>query len=797
MHGKPETDATEMQKKFIDKTNELHNNEARTRRLLRLMPAAYFELDKDGAILFVNEHLIKLSGYSESEMVGKNWWTLFLPHLEKNELHELQKILLKPGPYKHSIPVTAKEGNIINLELTMEREFKEDGSLELIIGLAEDQKSGNQYGEKEEQLQDILQSVKDYAIYKLDIHGNVTSWNIGAEQIKGFTSEEIIGTHFSRFLPDSNHRDYSPDEMLQTAARQGKFEGEGWQLRKDGSSYWANVVISPIYDRNRNLKGYSKIVRDITRRKRAEDHLRKQTEFIRLLQDIALAANEASRIEDAMEYAVKRICDHTGWNIGHAIGVADHSPSNLKSMNIWYLSDPNTFETFRLESEDMEFSPGIGLPGKVYATASPVWMKDVGIDDNFTRKSLLKNTGIRTGAAFPIMVGRAVAGVLEFYSLKVLEPDEQLIQIMVQIGTQLGRVIERKQSEEALRLSETRFRTIFEGAALGIVMVDLDGRLLECNSAVAEMLGYTLQELRNQIHEKTDHPSNLVVNSELFNELRDGKRNSFREERIYVRKDGKLSWGRLSVSLVRNSRREPQYAIALLEDITERKQMEAELAELQRTLMEGREAERLHLAREIHDGPVQDLYGLTYQLQAFSDNLAVQEKQELQELQSLFTKVIATLRAICKDLQPPTLVPFGLEKAIRSHAEVFIEENSIDIRLDLMQDGQLLPEKIRLGLFRIYQQTLLYAVKHAQAQNVRVSFHFNQEEIILEVEDDGKGFVVPNRWVEFARRGQMELIGAAERAESIGGQLKIESEPGQGTNIKVIIQRRENQVSKQ
>ncbi|RPI87973.1 MAG: PAS domain S-box protein [Chloroflexi bacterium] len=787
-----------MQKKFIDKTNEPYDVEARNRRLLRLMPAAYFELDKDGTILFINEHLSKLLGYFENELVGKNWWTLFHQNLEETELQELQKKLLKPGLVKHSIRITAKDGKINNLELTVEKEYNnEDGSLGLIFGVVDNQTARDQYSENEEQLQDILQSVKDYAIYKLDLHGNVTSWNVGAEQIKGFTSGEIIGKHFSRFLPDSNHRDYSPDEMLQTAAKQGKYEGEGWQLRKDGSSYWANVVISPIYDKNRNLKGYSKIVRDITRRKRAEDHLRKQTEFIRLLQDITLAANETSRVEEAMEYAVKRICAHTGWNIGHALRVTNKPPYKLESMNIWHLSDPYTYESFRIESEGSQFSPGIGLPGKVYSTASPVWMKNVRLDYSYIRKSLLKDTEIRTGAAFPIMVGRTVAGVLEFYSQKVLEPDEQLIQVMVQIGTQLGQVIERKQSEEALRLSETRFRTIFEGAALGIVLVDLNGRLLECNSAVAEMLGYTLQELRNQVHERTDHPSNLIVNSVLFNELRVGKCNSFREERPYIQKDGKLSWGRLSVSLVRNSHGEPQYAIGMLEDITERKQMEAELAELQHTLMEGREAERLQLAREIHDGPVQDLYGLTYQLQAFSDNLADQEKQELQKLQSLFTKVIATLRAICKDLQPPTLVPFGLEKAIRSHAEVFVEENPIDIRLELMPDGQLLPEKTRLGLFRIYQQTLLYAVKHAQAQNVRVSFQFNQEEIILELEDDGNGFVVPDRWVEFARRGQTELIGAAERAESIGGQLKIESEPGKGTKIKVIIPRRENQDSKQ
>jgi PAS domain S-box-containing protein len=125
----------------------------------------------------------------------------------------------------------------------------------------------------EERFRLLLNSVTDYAIFMLDEHGNVANWNTGAERIKGYSSEEVVGMHFSRFYPEEDRASGLPVRALRDAAETGRFEHEGWRLRKDGSRFWAHVVIDPMRDDAGGLRGYVKITRDITERKRAAEML--------------------------------------------------------------------------------------------------------------------------------------------------------------------------------------------------------------------------------------------------------------------------------------------------------------------------------------------------------------------------------------------------------------------------------------------------------------------------------------------------------------------------------------------
>jgi PAS domain S-box-containing protein len=122
-------------------------------------------------------------------------------------------------------------------------------------------------------LQLLLQSIKDYAIYMLDAHGRVSSWNTGAERFKGYTADEIIGQHFSRFYTPEDRASGLPAHALQTALDQGKFEAEGWRVRKDGSRFWTSVVIDPVYDEDGRHVGFAKITRDITERRQAQEEI--------------------------------------------------------------------------------------------------------------------------------------------------------------------------------------------------------------------------------------------------------------------------------------------------------------------------------------------------------------------------------------------------------------------------------------------------------------------------------------------------------------------------------------------
>jgi signal transduction histidine kinase len=225
-------------------------------------------------------------------------------------------------------------------------------------------------------------------------------------------------------------------------------------------------------------------------------------------------------------------------------------------------------------------------------------------------------------------------------------------------------------------------------------------------------------------------------------------------------------------------------------DVTAGRQMEAELAEVQRRLIDNTEAERLRLSQELHDGPMQDLYGLSFQLEMLRLLSLDEQGRLVPALREKLLAVIQTLRELSGELRPPTLTPFGLEKAIRSHAEGFrATQPDLEIHLELQADGRQLSERLRLALFRIYQMAIANVLRHAQADRVEVRFNLETDQVRLEIEDNGRGFQTPSRWVELVRGGHFGLAGAAERAEAVGGKLEVRSTPGSGTLIRVTAPR--------
>lgn len=520
-----------------------------------------------------------------------------------------------------------------------------------------------------------------------------------------------------------------------------------------------------------------------------EDRVTQRTALVQLLQDVAVAANEATTVEAALQLALDRVCAYTGWPVGHVYAPAQPASTDLIPTHIWHLDHPERLESFRQVTQSAPLASADGLPGRVFASGQSAWIKDVSRDPHFARAKLAEDIGVKAGFAFPVLVGQQAAAVLEFFAEEAVEPDEALLEVMGHVGTQLGRVVERKQAEEALKQSEARFRAIFEGASIGIALTDLDKRIIESNPGLQTMLGYSQRELYQRSFDDFTRPADSPVNTRRYQEMVTGRRDHYQQEEQYVRHDDQVIWGRLSASLVRGSEGRPGHIIAMVEDITEQKQMEAELAEVQFRLMESREAERLHLAQELHDGPLQDLHSMGFRLGELETVLPDEASLgQMVTIRVTLQQIIQTLRSICGELRPPALAPFGLEKAIRSHAEQFHKAHpELNIQLDLMPDGQILPEQIRFALFRIYQQALTNVQQHAKASQVAVRLTLATDQVMLEIEDNGGGFRLPIRRIELARQGHLGLVGAAERAEAIGGRLEIISAPGQGTVIQAIV----------
>lgn len=239
---------------------------------------AIFALDPQGNVLTWNKGAQKLKGYTQEEIKGRNFST-FYTQVDLDRHHpefELQKAR-EDGKYEEEGWRLKKDGTKFWAHVVITAIHDESGEL---VGFAKvtrdltDKKMAEMaLRESEERFRLMVESVEDYAIFMLDQEGRVASWNRGAERNKGYTASEIIGTHFSKFYPEEQVREQRPQADLEEALRNGRLEREDWRIRKDGSRYWASLVITPVFDRNRKHIGFAKVTRNLTERKQAEDAL--------------------------------------------------------------------------------------------------------------------------------------------------------------------------------------------------------------------------------------------------------------------------------------------------------------------------------------------------------------------------------------------------------------------------------------------------------------------------------------------------------------------------------------------
>ncbi len=180
----------------------------------------------------------------------------------------------------------------------------------------------------------------------------------------------------------------------------------------------------------------------------AKQELNRKATFVELLQVIAVAANEAASIEAALQFSIDRICERTGWPVGHVYFRGPKTSTELISSTLWHLDNAAQFETFRRVTENTPLAIGVGLPGRVVESGKPAWIPDINQDLNFPRRKVAQDLGVKGAFAFPVLARAEVAAVLEFFSNDIEEPDNELLAVMSNVGAQLGRVVERKAEED-------------------------------------------------------------------------------------------------------------------------------------------------------------------------------------------------------------------------------------------------------------------------------------------------------------------------------------------------------------
>jgi len=252
---------------------------------------AIIVLDPGGIVISWNEGARRLKGYDAPEILGRHF-SLFYPTelLEQNRPEHALETARRDGRMEEEGWRLRSDGTRFWASVVITRITGSGGETRGFSLITRDRSENRRQDEmlrmSEERFRLLVEGVKDYAIFMLDPGGHIVSWNLGAQKNKGYEASEIIGQHFSRFYPPEVAASGWPEQELRNALRDGRFEDEGWRIRKDGSRFWASVVITALHDATGRHRGFAKVTRDLTERRRVtalEDEGRRVTNFLAML----------------------------------------------------------------------------------------------------------------------------------------------------------------------------------------------------------------------------------------------------------------------------------------------------------------------------------------------------------------------------------------------------------------------------------------------------------------------------------------------------------------------------------
>ncbi|HYI87364.1 MAG TPA: PAS domain S-box protein [Burkholderiales bacterium] len=591
----------------------------------------------------------------------------------------------------------------------------------------------------DEQFRLLVSSVTDYAIYLLDGGGRVTSWNPGAERIKGYRADEVIGRNFSQFYAPEDRARGLPEAALATARRDGRFEGEGWRLRKDGSRFWAMVVIDAVRDDAGGVVGFAKITRDISERRAMEERLRESEERLRAFTSHSPALMCMKDREGRYRFVNDRFLERYSLRLDQVLGRTDAElfPRRL---------------ALAAAAHD----------AAVLARGEPLQYEERAAVSEGQRVSLVSK--------FPVL---DAAGTV------------------VAVGTVANDITDRRLTEQALREQRTLLAEAQKVAGLGSWEWDPDTGRVSWSSELYRILGVLPQDLAPSFENYLErvHPEDRQQSGAMVARALMDSRSFSMLERI-VRPGGEVRYLRSQGEVVRNERGKPIKILVACVDITEQRHSESALRQaaqdlhgLTRRLVQAEEAERRRLARELHDRVGQSLSALNINLDIISREsqaLTPALRQRLDDSLGLVDNTLQSIENVMAELRPPLLDEYGLGAALGWHAEEFSRRTGVKVAVadrDPAGSKNARPEAA-VALFRIAQEALNNVLKHAKAANVRLEVSATDEELILDVQDDGQGFDPAT-----AGRGRWGMTTMRERAEAAGGQLHIASSPGEGTRI--------------
>jgi PAS domain S-box-containing protein len=441
-------------------------------------------------------------------------------------------------------------------------------------------------------------------IFAKDRQGRFTLANQAVAEVYGTTVEGLLGktdADFTANPAEVEHFQYDDLEVMDSLRE--KFIPEETLTDAAGRVRWLQTVKRPIISEDGLAHQVLGVATDITVHKEdqaallrlnetLEQRVSERTALVQLLQEITAAANEADSVEWALQFALDRICAYIGWPVGHVYLLPEAGPPALIPGPLWHLDPPEQFETFRQATEASHFLPGVGLPGQVLASSELVWINDVSQHPNFPRAKAAAATGLKAGFGFPIWAGEEIVAVLEFFSSAAAQPDGSFLEAVTQIGTQLGRVIERKRAEKRIRESERELTEAQQIAHLGSWQWDIASNKISWSDELYRIYGLAPQSIQITYEGFLElvHPDDRErVAGLIAAAYQNGQ--SFDYEYRLIRPDGSMRTLHAQGQVIRDEANQPVKMVGTGHDITERKEAEEQLRRLN-TELEQRVNER-------------------------------------------------------------------------------------------------------------------------------------------------------------------------------------------------------------
>ncbi|HLF20814.1 MAG TPA: PAS domain S-box protein, partial [Bacteroidota bacterium] len=699
---------------------------------------AVFISDSESRFVSVNKAACNLTGFTRQELL-----TMRIPDLHKEpdlkSYYVSHERIMQGEEILSEAKIRRRDGSKVDTEFNNTRIVI--SGTPYVHTTARDITAHKQVEEALRQAEEFTRAVLDGIpglLYLYDDRLRLVRWNKQHENVTGYSAEELSGRYMLDWFREPDRTRIA--RAAEYALLKGTARGEADLIMKDGSSipYYFTGIKATIAQ-----KAYiAGIAVDMTERKRVEEALRESKERFRNLVENITDVFYVSDPGGKLVYGSPNLFTKLGYTPAEIIGrsyVRLVAPVDRRRVIDYYVTQTR-----------------------------------LGALDAACEFRALRKDGAILWAEQRTRIVRDGAG-------KVIE-NRNVIR----------NVTDRKQTEEALQKSETRFRTLFEQAGVGVAIIESKtGCFVEINAKYCNILEYTKEEMLRITFQAVTHPDDLQVDLDNMELLQKGAINTFSMEKRYLRKDGQIVWVNLTVSPLWKTGEPMDFHVAVVEDISARKQAEEiartyskHLMALSKHFLNLQENERRSLARELHDEIGQALTSLKIHLEMSSRTNVDTAKQNVKDAIRIAGDLVERIRGISFDLRPPILDDLGLVPAIRWHLLEQTGKAGIKGHFTAEPEEIQVSREIATACFRVAQEALTNVLRHSKAKSVDVQLVKRGSNLDVAISDDGTGFDVESAIRRSSAGKSFGLLGMQERVKLVGGDLVILSEQGGGSKIK-------------